>query len=117
MLAIRHIRNAQIDLEAAMLRDDIGRRAAVDAPDGCRDAPPVIGERLDGENLPRSLADGAAPILMAGAGMRRPALDMHIEAADALARRDDPAAIARRLGHQDKGGAPALSLGPRLSGE
>ena len=86
-LAVGDVDDAQVDGEAAMLRDDVRGGAAGDHADRRRHAAGIVGHRLDGEDLARRLADGAAPVGVARARMRRPALDMHLEAADALARR------------------------------
>src|SRR5438045_8948565 len=84
----------------AMLRNDVRRGAARDRADRGRDAARIIGHLLDRENLPRHFLDRAAAVLMARARMRRHAGGVHLEAPDTLARCDDLAAVARRLGDQ-----------------
>ena len=81
----RVVTHAQIDGDMAMLRNDVRRGAAGDHANRRGDAPLVVGEPLDRQDLPRHLLDGAATVLMTRAGMRRNAERRHLEAADALA--------------------------------
>ena len=61
-------------------------------------------------------ADRAAAVLRPRAGMRRHALDEHLEARDALAPGDDLAAVARRLRHQHIFCLAPLGLDQRARG-
>ena len=79
------VAHAQIDRDVAMLRNDIRRGAAADHADRRGDAARVIGHLLDRQHLPRHLADRAAAVLMARAGVRRNASRHHLEAADTFA--------------------------------
>ncbi len=92
--------HAQVDLGLAELRHDVGAGAASDLADIDGDAAGVVGHSLDGDDLVCHLLDGRTPVLVPHARMRRPALAFQDEAADALARGDDLAAVARRLGDQ-----------------
>ena len=67
-------------------------RAALDFPDVEGDATFVVGERLNRHHLLGDLEDGAAPLLMAAARMRGPALRLKQVIANAFAASDELAA-------------------------
>jgi hypothetical protein len=75
--------HAQIDLGRAFRRHDVDARAALDQPDIAGDAARISGLGLDSHDLLRHLVDGAAPVLVAHAGMSRQPLHRQREVADA----------------------------------
>jgi hypothetical protein len=93
-------RHPQVDLGIGLLGNDIRPGPAPDDADIDRYAAFGVVHRLERLNDIAEFADGAAAVLGPRAGMRRHALDEHLEAGDALAPGDDLAAVARRLGHQ-----------------
>ena len=61
----------------------------------------VIRHCFDIDDLARHFEDGTAAVLMPCAGVRGPAVRRQHETRDALARCDDPAAVAGWFRHQD----------------
>jgi hypothetical protein len=103
-----HGGQARLDPERAARRHHVDAGAAFDQPDVDGDSAPTVGHRLEGEHLAGQLGDGAAAILMAGAGMRRSAVGDDVVAGHTLTRGHHLAALARRLRHQHVAGLLGL---------
>src|SRR5262245_40315882 len=85
LLGEKLARHAQVDVDPAFGRHDVDASAALDQADIAGDAARIVGLGLDAHDLPRHLVDGAAPVLVADAGVARRPLHREREAADALA--------------------------------
>jgi hypothetical protein len=88
-----HVGHAEVDHAAAQRWHGVGHGAAGDGADAHGDAAVIVGHGFQRQHLVGHFADGAAALLMLHAGMGRTSLDVQVQHAGALARRDALAAV------------------------